>query len=281
MLRDDARELAELTFIAFDTETTGLVPIAGRLVELGAVCFRLDGQVLATFEQLIDPEETIPDDARRIHGITDAMAHGQPTIARVLPQFMSFMGGPESIMVAHNARFDLNFLAIAMARLGLACPPHHIFDTLSLARVQLPGLPGYTLADMGRTLRVAKEAPHRALGDALLVKEVFRTLLQRSSQVITVADLARVAPPLMFQDARIGAINSPSRLSPLATALANRCDVMMIYETGANPAKARKVAPHTLFAWQGTVYMSAYCHRDARGKIFRLDRIRECWLAME
>ena len=280
MHRDDARELAEVTFIAFDTETTGLVPIAGRLVELGAVCFRLDSQALATFEQLIDPEERIPDDARRIHGITDAMVRGQPTITQVLPQFMDFLGCPDSVLVAHNARFDLNFLAIAMARLALAFPPHDIFDTLSLARALLPGLPGYTLADLGRALGIAEGAPHRALGDALLVKEVFRTLLGRGARLTTVTDLARVAPPLMFHDLRVATISPPSSLSPLAMALAKRCDVMVVYETGTNRAKARKVAPHALFAWQGTAYMSAYCHRDAREKLFRLDRIRECWLAM-
>ncbi|MBI3328114.1 MAG: 3'-5' exonuclease [Nitrospinae bacterium] len=111
---------------------------------------------------------------------------GQPTINQVLAQFVGFLGDPDSILVAHNARFDLNFLAIAMARLGLVCPPHHIFDTLALARALLPGLPTYSLADMGRTLGVAKGAPHRALGDALLVKDVFLTLLRRSSQVIMV-----------------------------------------------------------------------------------------------
>jgi len=281
MQRDDSRDLSEVTFIPFDTETTGLVPIAGRLVELGAVCFHLHGHVSATFEQLIDPEEPIPDDARRIHGITDAMVCGCPTIAYVLPQFVTLMGSPDRILVAHNARFDLGFLTIAMARLGLPCPPHRIFDTLALARTLLPGLPGYSLGDVARALGIAKTSPHRALGDALLVKEIFRSLLRRNPWVKTVADLARVTAPLTFHDAQVQPIDLPLQLTPLALALTSRCALMLLYETGNNRSIRRAVTPSILFAWQGATYLAGYCHRDAREKVFRLDRIRACWLPAE
>lgn len=281
MQRDDSRDLSELTFIAFDTETTGLVPITGRLVELAAVCFQLHGQVSATFEQLIDPEEPIPDDARHIHGITDAMVRGYPRINDVLPRFVALMGSPDRILVAHNARFDVEFLAIAMARLGLACPPHRIFDTLALARALLPGLPAYTLGDVARALGVAKGSPHRALGDAMLVKEIFLSLLRRTSWMKTFADLAHVRPALTFHDAQVRPIDLPPGLPHLALALTTRRALMLVYETGNNRPFRRAVTPSALFTWQGTAYMVAYCHRDAREKVFRLDRIRECWLATE
>jgi DNA polymerase III subunit epsilon len=76
-MRRDQRRLPEVTFVAFDTETTGLQPIVHRLVEVGAVRFRLDGCELATFQQLIDPHIPIPRDVQQVHGITDRMGPGR------------------------------------------------------------------------------------------------------------------------------------------------------------------------------------------------------------
>jgi DNA polymerase III epsilon subunit family exonuclease len=120
--------LTDITFVALDTETTGLQPIVHRLVDIGAVRFRLDGWELATFQQLIDPEIPIPPEVQQVHGITDAMVRRKPTIEHVLPQFIEFLGESDTILLAHNAPFDLSFLAMALIRLGIAYPPHHVFD---------------------------------------------------------------------------------------------------------------------------------------------------------
>ncbi len=79
-----ARPLSDIEFVAFDLETTGLFPVVNRLVEFGAARFRLDGRVLGTWEQLVDPECSIPLEVTNIHGITDAMVRGQPTLAQAL-----------------------------------------------------------------------------------------------------------------------------------------------------------------------------------------------------
>src|SRR5512137_2915187 len=121
MLQPD-RPLTEVEFVAFDLETTGLFPVVNRIVEFGAVRFRLDGRELATWEQLVDPECLIPLDVTAIHGITDAMVRGQPTVAQALPGFLEFLGRNEAILLAHNAPFDLGFLNFAAAKTGLAIP---------------------------------------------------------------------------------------------------------------------------------------------------------------
>lgn len=112
--------LAEMAFLACDTETTGLLPIMPRLVEIGAVRFRLDGRELATFQVLINPEVPIPLDVQHGHGITDCMVRGKPTIEHVLPQFIELLGHRDTFLLAHNAPFDLGFLAMALPRLGIA-----------------------------------------------------------------------------------------------------------------------------------------------------------------
>jgi DNA polymerase-3 subunit alpha (Gram-positive type) len=104
--------------LAFDTETTGLFPVMHRLVEVGAVRFRFDGQELATFQTLIDPQMPIPTDVQQVHGITDTMVRGQPALDHVLPRFIEFLGFPKAILSAHNAPSDLGILAMAVTRLA-------------------------------------------------------------------------------------------------------------------------------------------------------------------
>ena len=86
------RPLSEVEFVAFDLETTGLFPVVNRIVEFGAVRFRLDGREIGTWEQLVDPECLIPPGVTEIHGITDVMVRGQPTLAQALPGFLDFLG---------------------------------------------------------------------------------------------------------------------------------------------------------------------------------------------
>jgi DNA polymerase-3 subunit epsilon len=129
--------LTDITFLALDTETTGLFPIMHRLVEIGAVRFRLDGRELATFQQLIDPHIPIPPDVQQVHGITDTMVRGKPTAEQIMPYFIEFLGAPDTILLAHNTPFDLGFLTMALKRLGVACPPHSVFDTKLRSNVEL------------------------------------------------------------------------------------------------------------------------------------------------
>jgi DNA polymerase-3 subunit epsilon len=274
----DTRDLTDVTFVAFDTETTGLRPLVHKLLEVGAVRFRGNGEELETFQQLIDPQEVIPEDVHRIHGISQAMVRGQPTADRVLPQIVECFGAPDTILLAHNAPFDLGFLAMAMIRVGMDHPPHRIFDTLALARLLGPSLPSYSLEHIAVRLKLAKAAPHRALGDARLVKDVFLALLQRLPRLKTVANLARLSPPLTFADTPVAPIAPPPGFDALATALAEHCALMIIYEGSRSHATPRAITPRVLWASRGVAYVTAYCHLDRVEKTFRLDRMRACWV---
>ena len=96
-----------MRFIAFDLETTGILPGVDRIVEIGAVRF-LNGEVEAIYSTLVDPQIPIPQEASRVNGILDEMVNGKPTIDRLLESFTDFCG--EDIIVAHNAAFDAQFL---------------------------------------------------------------------------------------------------------------------------------------------------------------------------
>jgi DNA polymerase III subunit epsilon len=271
--------LTDITFVAFDTETTGLFPIMHRLVEIGAIRFRLDGGELATFQQLIDPHIPIPRDVQQVHGITDRMVRGQPTIEHVLPQFIEFLGTPDTILLAHNAPFDLSFLAMALTRLGIAYPPHYLCDTLDMARRLYPAWPSHSLEHVASRLNVANGAAHRALSDARLVKDVFLAMLRRTPTLKQIAELARVTQPLRFADAPVFAIDPPAGFEALLTAIAERCTVTMIYEHGWQRPQPRMITPRLVLEVHGVAYVIAHCHLSDAERTFRLDRIRACWLA--
>lgn len=161
----------ELTFTVFDTETTGMAPDKGaRLVELAAVKVK-PGLVLDlsdTFDTLIDPKTNIPYGAYAIHGINTRMVAGKPEAKEVLPEFFSFAG--DSIIVAHNARFDCSFVEHHSAEAGIANPLTRILDTVRLAKAAHKGLKSYSLGNLIQHFEMNIPLPdtyrHRALYDA-------------------------------------------------------------------------------------------------------------------
>jgi DNA polymerase III epsilon subunit len=271
--------LTDITFVALDTETTGLQPIVHRLVEIGAVCFRLDGWELATFQQLIDPEIPIPPEVQQVHGITDAMVRRKPTIEHVLPQFIEFLGESDTILLAHNAPFDLSFLAMALTRLGLAYPLPSLFDTLEMARRLYPTWHSHSLENVATRLKVANKAEHRALSDARLVKDIFLATLLHTPTLKKLSELMRVTQPLTFADAQVYTVEPPPGFEILTAAMTEQCAITIVYEHGWQRPQPRTITPRLMLEVHGVAYVIAHCHLSNAERTFRLDRIRECWLA--
>lgn len=271
----DAQRLVDLDFVAFDLETTGLFPVANRIVEFGAVRFRLDGRVLGTWEQLVDPECAIPPEVTDIHGITDAMVCGQPTLAQALPGFLDFLGGSEAILLAHNAAFDLGFLNFAAAKTGLNLPANPVVDTLDLARNCIRGAPSCRLEDLVVHLRLAESEDHRTLSDSRLVMELFRHVAGRIEWLRTVGDLFRLTSPLTAENARTHVIEPPAGLEDLTVAIAEQRTVVIAYDGGTRGPADRRITPRAMLQSNGRQYLIAYCHTAEIEKTYRLDRILE------
>ncbi|MGL5097119.1 MAG: 3'-5' exonuclease, partial [Planctomycetia bacterium] len=208
-MHHDAHSLSDVEFVAFDTETTGLDPIGGRLVELGAVRFNLRGEI-DRWSRLVDPRMPIPFAVRRIHGIDDAMVAGQPTERTLVPRLIEFFGDPNTILLAHNASFDLGFLRAALRRAALPFPAHAVIDSVRLARRRVR-LPSYRLEALGRHYGLIDKEDHRALPDALLLHRVFLKLLIEAESVQTVGDLFQLAPPQSFAGSDAGRRPTPPR----------------------------------------------------------------------
>ena len=163
-------------FIAFDTETTGLDPSSGRIVEIGAVKFDRRG-VIARYNVLINPEIPMPEEAGKVNGITDAMLKDKPLIADVFPDFFDFIG--TGVLVAHNAPFDINYVNAELKRIGKPPLTNKVVDTRIFAKEILPGLSSYALQDLAVQLGITALEAHRAEDDARVCMELFEKILSR------------------------------------------------------------------------------------------------------
>ncbi len=168
--------LAELAYTVFDTETTGLSPSDGdEIIQIGAtriVAAKLRRQ--ECFEQLVDPQRSVPAAGVAIHGIQPEQLQGQPVIDAVLPAFHAF--AQDTVLVAHNAAFDMRFLQLKEARTGLRFD-QPVLDTLLLSAVIHPQQESHRLEAIAERLGVPVLGRHTALGDAMVTAEVFLKML--------------------------------------------------------------------------------------------------------
>jgi DNA polymerase III subunit epsilon len=170
------RALPEGVFVAFDTETTGLDSETGRVAEIGAVKFTKDC-VLAEFGELVDPRMPMPAEASAVNGISDAMLSGKPTASEILPRFLEFVNG--SVLIAHNAPFDVGFIDAELRRLGLSRLVNPTVDTRLLARAAFPGRAAYHLQTLAEDFGLPVLEAHRALDDARVCMRLFFLCVQR------------------------------------------------------------------------------------------------------
>lgn len=169
------RPLDNLTYTAFDTETTGLQPSNGdEIIQIGALRIA-DGQIQAnqSFEALIDPRRPINPESAKIHGITSAMLEGKPTISTVLPRFHQFCG--RSVLLGHNVAFDMRFLQLKEDSTGIVFD-QPVIDTLLLSAVAYPNQPHHSLEASMALLGVEIEHRHSAYSDAVATAQVFLKL---------------------------------------------------------------------------------------------------------
>lgn len=175
------RKLAELTFTVFDLETTGLHPDEGdEIIAVGA--FRIVNCRLLhdeCFEQLVNPQRSIPWTSVKIHGIHPEMLEGQPTINEVLPRFHDF--AKDTILVGHNAAFDMRFLKLKEGKTGVRFT-YPVLDTLLLSAAVHPAQEDHNLEAIAQRLGVRILARHTATGDALATGELFLKFLPLLAQ---------------------------------------------------------------------------------------------------
>ncbi len=173
------RPLRDTTFCVVDLETTGGSAAGGSMItEIGAVKVR-GGEVLGEFQTLVNPSQAIPPFIAVLTGITDSMVAAAPRIEQVLPQFLEFAAG--TVLVAHNAPFDVGFLKHFAEQQGRPWPAFEVLDTAKIARrvVTRDDAPNCKLGSLAVLFGSATTPNHRALSDARATVDVLHGLMER------------------------------------------------------------------------------------------------------
>jgi predicted DnaQ family exonuclease/DinG family helicase len=175
-------------YVSLDIETTGLKAETDFIIEIGAIKFNLEGQVLDTWSTLVNPQAPIPPKIQRITGIKQLDVAGAPLLRDVSAKLYSFV--QSSNIVGHNIQFDLGFLS--RKGFGLA---NTRLDTFELASIVLPKMRSYSLEQLTKALEITSPAYHRALADATLTKDLFLALVARALDLDleTVQEINRLA----------------------------------------------------------------------------------------
>lgn len=261
---------APLAFV--DVETTGLSPWAGdRVCEVGIV--RCQGEVeVDQLSTLVNPLRAISPGAYRVNRISPAMLVGAPTFAEIAHDVWGTLEG--CVLVAHNAGFDVGFLAREFSLAGLPRPALQVVDTLALAR-RLYRFRHNGLSALSAAFGLS-ETTHRALGDALAVRGIFRRIVAEGLPAGS-----RVSALLRLQG---GAIDWPAAPAPAAEplgeiavaislAMLDGKRLFLAYESRDGEQTERWVDPIELSSIGGEPCLVAYCHLREEQRTFLLRRI--------
>ena len=181
------QNIEDATYCVLDLETTGLSFRTEKITEIGIMKVK-NHKVIEEFSTFVNPEKPIPQRVVEVTNITDDMVKDAPTIEEVLPKVLEFVG--DSVLVAHNADFDIGFLKHNCTELGLKLGNTYL-DTLRLAKALFPEYKKYKLGIIAENLGIKVEVAHRALDDVDTTVKVFNVMLDmlKEKNVVTLDDM--------------------------------------------------------------------------------------------
>jgi len=195
-----SKNLSDITFAFLDVETTGLDPCLGHRICEIAVLKTRSGKTLGKFQTLINPGRNISPQAASVNGITDDMIRGAPFFRDVAWDILNSLR--DSVIVAHNAPFDLRFLFAEFAGIKLPHPENEVIDTLSIARRHY-NFPSNSLGKIARYLGISTVGEHRAFADVRITNEIFEYFLmdleRRGMKVESLRDALKLQDLAIFE----------------------------------------------------------------------------------
>ena len=260
-------DLTNCRFAFLDLETTGLSPWFGdRICEVGIV--RTEGKrIRETYETLVNPGRELSPAAASTNGLTDAELATAPSFEEVADEVSAHL--LDSVVVCHNAQFDLQFLDSEFRRIGREVQIPNLIDTLIIARERFE-FPSNALLSLAEAFRVPMDISHRALADSLTDRGVFFGMMDV------------IKPPGGKLDDFIGIYNSPAWSqdnvqlpTELNEAIQSGKRLYITYVDGKGQHSKRWITPYQVIGLSDYIYLHAYCHLREAERSFRLDRIVE------
>lgn len=251
-----SRRWKDLTFIGFDTETTGKYPLEAEICEIAAVKWQ-DGRVVDTFSSLIKPSKPMGAEVIAIHGITNEMVVDAPRMSDKIADFHAFLAG--GVAVAHHAPFDLGFIAIEFEKAGLPLPDEPALCSSLLSRRLFPESENHRLQTLIKFFSLEQGAAHRALDDAKACLEVGLRCLAKTGEEAALSEAANVQGGLLsWSRFSMRALESEAVKKNLIFAIREKKAVELVYNSGSKPGKKRSVYPHGLVRSLDGDFLVAY-----------------------
>ena len=163
-------------YSVLDLETTGISYLTEKITEIGIIKIK-NGEIIDTFETFVNPEKHIPEKVQEITHITDDMVKDSPTIDKILPKMIEFIG--DSVVVTHNTDFDVSYLKYNYEQYGYKFNNTYL-DTLRLAKAMYPEFKRYKLGLIAERLGIEVEVAHRALDDVKTLVQVFNKMIENA-----------------------------------------------------------------------------------------------------
>ena len=260
-------DITNARFAFLDLETTGLSPWFGdRICEVGIVISE-GKRIKERYQTLVNPERPLSPGAASTNGLSDEELMSAPLFEEVAPRVLGLLS--DTVVVCHNAQFDIQFLDSEYKRLGHEIQIPNLVDTLKMAR-QFYDLSSNSLLSVAEAFHVPMVTTHRALDDALTARGIFFAMMDGLKQFNR------------RLDDYIGIYNSPvwpnegiQLPTELGEAIYSNKRVFIRYIDGDGKQSERWITPRQVIGLADYVYLQAHCHlRDAE-RNFRLDRIVE------
>lgn len=231
----------EATFVALDLETSGKYPLEAEICEVAAVKWQA-GEIVGEFQSLVRPTQIMDDFVISIHHITNEMVAKAPTIEKVLPDFMNFLG--DAIPIAHHAPFDMGFLVWDLERMDLPLPKQASLCTALLSRRALPTSPNHRLQTLIQFLGLPQGQAHRALDDAMACLRVALQCFEKVGETARIEDLYKFQKSeLRWQDYSISTLTEKEALLHIVSAIRQKRLVELTYAGGSRPGQPRELLP--------------------------------------
>lgn len=265
------KNLDEIEFTIFDTETTGLEPESGdRVVELAGIRFK-GKQKLETFQSLVNPKREISEAAFAVNRITQDMLKDAPSIELVMPEFLKFIQG--SCLCSYNAPFDLGFLNNELKILKK--PPLEnkvIVDILKMAKRLMPGLERYALWFVAEKLAIKIQQAHRAFSDVELSLEVFNKL-KEILKAKGISDFMNFSSLFSLKSELLDDINN-QKLARIQEAMDLGVKLKIKYLSSRDAqVTERQIIPREIKLENNNSYLVGFCYLRNEERTFRIDGI--------
>jgi len=269
--------------VFFDLETTGLSPINDAIIEIGALKVH-NSQQVDRFKTFVHPERVIPEENIKIHKITNEMVADAPKLRDVLPDFLKFCG--DLPLIAHNAQFDIGFIAHGIHNLKLNFPNSTVYDSCRFIRQMYlknkksepenqKRPENFKLATLAEYFSINNESHHRALDDANTCMKVFcGTLLEKNQKELIKFCIQKSYLYQLNDFYQLDDYSIPDNLLPIVSKLRNQEIMKITYDGGSMKNKERPIMPIGILPLPKGLVLQANCLFSETFKSFYLNKIK-------